>query len=92
MGTMDEYRCQFELLVDVPNPIQEGNFINGLKVEIKAEVRMAQPKGLGYIMDLTKRVEEYNEMLRKPKGQNASFGHQTIPGINANFRVHNPNT
>ena len=60
VGMMDEYRRQFELLVaslvDVPDPIQEGNFINGLKAEIIAEVRMVQPKGLGRIMDLAKRV------------------------------------
>ena len=93
---MDEYRLQFELLaaslIDVPDPIQEGNFINGLKAEIRAEVRMAQPKGLGRIMDLAKRVEERNEMLRRPKGQNAQYGQQMILGVNANFRVNNPNT
>ena len=73
MGTVDEYHRQFELLgaslVDVPDPIQEGNFINGLKAEIRVEVRMAQPKGLGRLMDLAKRVEERNDMLRRPKGQ-----------------------
>ena len=96
IGSVDEYCCQFELLVvsliDVPNPIQEGNFINGLKPEIKVEVRMAQPKGLGRIIDLAKRVKERNEMLRRPKGQNAQYGQQAIPGVNANFRVNNPNT
>ena len=74
VGTVDEYRRQFELLAaslnDIPDTIQEGNFINGLKEEIRAEIRMAQPKGLGRIMDLAKRVEERNETLKKPRGQN----------------------
>ena len=78
-------------LADVPDPIQEGNFINELKKDIRAEVRMAQPKGLGRIMNLAKRVEERNEILRKYKGENAPYGHQNIPGVTTNFRVQTPN-
>ena len=56
-----------------------------LKEDIRVEIRMAQPKGLGRIMDLAKKVEERNETLKKPRGQNASYGRQ-IPRIHTNFR------
>lgn len=90
-ATVDEYRRQFELLaaslVDIPDPIQEENFINGLKSEIRADVRMAQPKGLGRIVDLAKRVEERNEMLCKPRGPHPAQGCAPVPGLHPNLTV-----
>ena len=37
---------------EVPEHVQESTFINGLKPEIRVEVRMMKPKGLTKVMKL----------------------------------------
>lgn len=53
---MKEYRRKFEIfaapLLEIPETVLEGNFINGLSPMIRAEVRMLNPQGLGHIMEL----------------------------------------
>lgn len=46
----------------------ESTFINGLKPEVQAEVRMLKPSGLGRIMERAQRVENRNTILRPSKG------------------------
>ena len=54
----------FELLAmaleEVPKHIQESAFINDLKLDIKANVRMMKPDGLREIMKFAQWVEERN--------------------------------
>ncbi|EXB92422.1 hypothetical protein L484_021406 [Morus notabilis] len=50
-------------LHDVPEEILEGIFVNGLKAEIRAELRLLKPAGLTEIMDTTQRIEEKNMLL-----------------------------
>ncbi|KAL2543175.1 Eukaryotic aspartyl protease family protein [Abeliophyllum distichum] len=45
----------------------EGNFVNGLKREIRAEVKLMRPVGLDQIMDVAQRVEDRNSMLNLPQ-------------------------
>lgn len=49
-------------LTDVPNSLLMGQFINGLKEEIKAEVRVLNPLTLEKTMDVAVRVEERNRV------------------------------
>ncbi|XP_074349249.1 uncharacterized protein LOC141688990 [Apium graveolens] len=57
-----EYRRRFiELmapLVGVPEEIAKGQFITGLKEDIKAEVRLLGPRSLDHAMDLSIKVED----------------------------------
>lgn len=68
-GTVKEYQRNFELLAVplsmVPEAVLEGNFTNGLKAEIRAEIRMHKPKGFGPIMELAQCVEDRNEYIKQ---------------------------
>ena len=56
-GSVRDYLRAFEqlemTLEDVPKHIQESTFINGLKPNIQAEVRIMKPKGLREVMKFT---------------------------------------
>ncbi|XP_022848903.1 uncharacterized protein LOC111371244 [Olea europaea var. sylvestris] len=71
-GTVRDYGRMFEVLAapltTVPEDILEGNFINGLKPLIRAEVRLLKPRGLDLIMELAQRVEDRNELVRQAQG------------------------
>ncbi|GJX16955.1 hypothetical protein Tco_0217787 [Tanacetum coccineum] len=45
-------------LVGVPEPVLEGTFINGLKPELRACVRVMQPEGLHHAMKLSISIDE----------------------------------
>lgn len=45
-------------LVGVPEEIAKGQYINGLKDEIKAELRLLGPRNLDHAMDLSIKIEE----------------------------------
>lgn len=70
-GTVAEYRHQFEVMAaplkDISEQILEGVFMNGLRVEIQAEVRIRQPVGLARIMNLAQRVEDRDLILGKSR-------------------------
>lgn len=55
-GSVMEYRVAFEtfttLIGEILDAILEGHFINGLNLEIRAEIRVLKPKGLELIMEL----------------------------------------
>lgn len=55
-STAKDYRRMFEMLATplpaIPESVMEENFINGLSPEIRAEVRLIRPQGLGQIMEL----------------------------------------
>ena len=71
-GSVRDYLRTFELLASaldgVPKNVQESTFINGLKLEIRAEVRMLKPVGLREVMNLAQRVEERNTYNRASRG------------------------
>ncbi|XP_031263269.1 uncharacterized protein LOC116121451 [Pistacia vera] len=72
-GTVTEYREQFEAysapLTEVGEEVLVGSFINGLKEEIKAELRLSKPNQLNEVMDLAYRVEEKNWVLERARGK-----------------------
>lgn len=49
-------------------------FMNGLKDEVRAEVRLHNSGELGEVMKLAKKVEEKNKMLGKGEGPTRKFG------------------
>lgn len=70
-STVTEYRRKFietaAPLERLPEDIMLGQFLNGLRDEIRAEVRLLNPVSLEQEMDLALRVEERNKVnvLRK---------------------------
>ncbi|TYK02029.1 Ty3/gypsy retrotransposon protein [Cucumis melo var. makuwa] len=60
-STVDDYRNLFDKLVaplsDVPDPVVEDTFMNGLFPWIRAEVRICRPKGLAEMMEFAQLVE-----------------------------------
>lgn len=54
--SMMAYRLAFETsaapIRDISYAILEGHFLNGLRPEMRAEIRVMQPKGLNQIMEL----------------------------------------
>lgn len=72
--TVEEYRRRFiELafpLENVPEEIMRGQFINGLKEDIKAEICLLDPDTLEKAMDLATRIEERNRV----NGGRETFG------------------
>ena len=88
VGEVDEYRRRFiELLAPlegVPEEIAMGQFINGLKEEIRAEIRLLGPITLDHAMELAAKIEE---KLRIGPSRKHSAQYQTSP-----FSKYNPKT
>ena len=59
-----EYKEKFELLLGqpqgIPEAVLEGNFMKGLKPEIRASLRLLRPRGLGETMELAQMIEDKN--------------------------------
>lgn len=70
-------------LKDVPDSLLMGQFINGLKDEIKAEVRVLNPFTLEETMDAAARVEERNRIHGLKRTSNPP-NNQTRPGSYSN--------
>ncbi|XP_031271166.1 uncharacterized protein LOC116129586 [Pistacia vera] len=99
-GSVVDFRRQFEavaaLLVGEKEEILQAAFINGLKTEIRAEVRLAQPNSLIQIIELAQRIEEKNQALEEAQvgvnrvsrtsGPGFSYGSRSI----THFDNHNP--
>lgn len=62
IGSVGEYRRRFiELLAPLdrmPKEISKGQFLNGLKEEVRVEVRLLGPRSLDHAMDLALMVED----------------------------------
>lgn len=67
-GTVRDYRNCFETLAspieEMPEAVLEGHFVNGLKPEIRAEIRVLRPLGLENIMEMAQRIEDRNQVLQ----------------------------
>lgn len=59
-------------LEDVLDSIMMGQFINGLKEDIKSEIRLLNPYTLEEMMDLAVQVEERNRVNRLQRNGNES--------------------
>lgn len=80
-------------LNDIPESIMRGQFMNGLKEEIKSEIRVLNPCTLDDTMDLAVRVEERNRVqgLKRTgggtnrSGQFSYFSKSPVPtSLNSN--------
>ena len=64
-GTVRSFRSEFIALAsnapEIPDPILEMAFMNGLKPKIKAGVKMMSVRGLEKVMDAAKLVEDWSE-------------------------------
>lgn len=77
---MDYRRNFIELLAPlerVPEEITKGQFLNGLKEEIKVEVRLLGPKNLDNAMDLALMVEDKLRVGSNKKWEQKSGGYTT---------------
>lgn len=67
-GSVAEFRRTFKTLaapvVGLTEEVLESTFINGLKPEIKVEVRLLSPIGLGQLMEVAQKVEDRNLALK----------------------------
>ena len=63
-GSMREFCSTFKsaatILPGLPKQVLEGVFINGLRPNIRAEVRLVMPKRLEELMEYAQRVEDRN--------------------------------
>lgn len=68
----------FELITELLRHVEEevllGAFMNGLKDEVRAEVRLHHSGDLGEVMKLAKRVEEKNLCWVKGMGLTNELG------------------
>ena len=64
-SSVGEYLCSFELLSalfpDLLEAVLENSFVNGLQDEIKTELRLWEPKGLGRVMKMAQMIEDKNQ-------------------------------
>ncbi|KAF7836177.1 Retrovirus-related Pol polyprotein from transposon 17.6 [Senna tora] len=68
-GTVGDYRERFELLSaplkDATEEMLIGFYQNGLKEEVRAELRMTQAQNLLDVMDMSQKIEERNEVVER---------------------------
>lgn len=73
-GTVMEFREKFELHMAPLNREErvmlESIFLNGLKIEIQAELKLYEFEDLGDLMDRALLIEEKHDALSKKSGQN----------------------
>ncbi|KAH9724928.1 Plastid division protein CDP1 [Citrus sinensis] len=74
---------KFELLLGrlggLPEVVLEGNFMKGLKPEIRASLRLLRPRGLGGSMELSQMIEDKNivEWVNKSNSVDFSYRNST---------------
>uniref|UniRef100_A0A1S8ADV7 Aminoacyl-tRNA ligase n=1 Tax=Citrus limon TaxID=2708 RepID=A0A1S8ADV7_CITLI len=78
--TVMEYREKFELLSGrlggLPEAVLEGNFMKGLKLEIRASLRLLRPRGLGESMELAQMIEDKNTIERINRSSLVDFSYR----------------
>ena len=71
-GSIWDYLRAFKSLAatieTVQERIQESTFINGLKPDIKVEVRIMKPTGLSEVMKFAQKVEDWNAYSQSNNG------------------------
>lgn len=70
-NSVTEYRDRFEALAasmrGILEPIFRGAFLNGLREDVRAEVKLHRPINLQEVMDLAQQIEEMNEAVERLK-------------------------
>ena len=65
---MAAYQWEFKILVaplkGIFEEVMESTLMNGLLLEIRAEICLLQPYGLGHLMEMAQPVEDRNLTLR----------------------------
>ncbi|KAF7812804.1 Retrotransposable element Tf2 [Senna tora] len=85
-GSAAEYREKFELLSaplkDAPEDMLISVFLNGLKEDVRAELRMSRAQNLLEVLDLAHKVEDRNMVLAKLKEdqEKANRASRVFPG------------
>ena len=77
-GTVSDYIEQFELILprlDLSDAHQFSCFVNGLKNDIKSQVRMFNPTTIQYVARLAKLYEDSKEPKPIPKPSFSSYTH-----------------
>lgn len=83
-GIVLEFRERFEMisatLSDMTEETLMGLYINGLKEEVKAKVRISKPRTLNNLMDIASMVEGRNSTLERARQcREAKMGHKENP-------------
>lgn len=65
--------------INVSKEILRSAFINGLKIDVQAEVRMARLEGLIDVMDFAEKVEERNMVLAEVRAKNGIWAKRIGP-------------
>ncbi|XP_061375179.1 uncharacterized protein LOC133317331, partial [Gastrolobium bilobum] len=77
-GSFAEYREKFELLSaplrHADEDVMQAAFLNGLREEIRAEIRLHNLRNLGTMMTMAQRVEEREEIRGKLGQESGRFG------------------
>ena len=88
-GTVAAYRREFEILATplkgISEEVMESTFMNGLLPEIRAELRLLKPYGLGHLMEMAQRVEDRNLAMRaarEPNGPNGPKSSKMLSSAN----------
>ena len=67
-GIVAAYWREFEILMTplkgISEEVMESTFMNGLLPDIRAELCLLQPYGLGHLMEMAQRVEDRNLAMR----------------------------
>ncbi|XP_028552451.1 uncharacterized protein LOC114580126, partial [Dendrobium catenatum] len=79
-GTVADYRDRFEYLASrldhISESALEGNFMKGLKPEIRTSVRVLEPRNLGKAMELAQLVEDQKRSERGARGNYSGGSHR----------------
>ena len=71
---MAKYQRAYELMLAsmtrLPEEVLESTFVKGLKPEVRAEVRVLKPIGLGQIMEIAQLVKDKNLAIKSLKDPN----------------------
>ncbi|KAI0510225.1 hypothetical protein KFK09_010826 [Dendrobium nobile] len=86
-GTVADYRDRFEYLASrldhISESALEGNFMKGLKPEIRTAVRVLEPRNLGKAMELAQLVEDQKKSERGARGNNSGGSNRTTTTLPA---------
>ncbi|CAH9084460.1 unnamed protein product [Cuscuta epithymum] len=88
-GTVRDYRDEFELTIapqrTVDREILRGIFITGLKEEVKAELKLYNPRSLTDVMDVALQIERKNEAIQL-KRQDVMMGEKDKGSVPSKFQ------
>ena len=75
-----EYRVKFKLLSGklggILEVVLEGNFMKGLKPEVRTLLCLLRPRGLGETIELTQMIEDENTTERVNRSNSISFSYR----------------